>query len=115
MRTVLVLGLAAAIALGAGYAFWRHRLNSTCPAIERLTVESAAGNARRAFGSGDHRLLMIGAFVGTVPGAIGEAQNPVLVEGTGDTVSEACRILRPKAEAYALAYNQTIVRLRRSP
>lgn len=106
---VTALILAAVGTAGFSYSLWRHRLISTCPALDALKVADAADNARQALARRDHHLLMIGGYVGTVPGRGASHLPAMLLEGTGDTVTEACHRLRPIAEAYALAYNRAVI------
>jgi len=59
---------------------------------------------------GDHHLLMLGGFVGEVPGVPnGDTYPTRMIDGTSDTTTEACRQQRNVAEAYATKYNQIIV------
>ena len=81
-----------------------------CPAIEKLAQRDAAADARAALAKGDRHLLMLGGFVGEVPGVTDtDAYSTRMVEGTSDTVGEACSKHRGVAEAYASKYNQTII------
>jgi hypothetical protein len=84
-----------------------------CPAIEKLTRRDPAADARAALTKGDHHLLMLGGFVGEVPGVPDAGTHPTrMVEGTSDTTTEPCRQRRDVAEAYATKYNQTIIQPR---
>jgi hypothetical protein len=81
-----------------------------CPAIEKLAHRDAVLDARAALAKGDRHLLMLGGFVGEVPGVPNsDAYSTRMVEGTSDTTTEGCRKQRSVAEAYAAKYNQTIV------
>lgn len=109
MRTAGILLVASAIAacsqsngkVGA----------QSCPELESLLPEHAEADARAAARQGDSRLLMMGGYVGTIPGAEGSSRATRLVEGTGDTQTAACQGLRAQAEKYALAYNRTMIAL----
>jgi hypothetical protein len=84
--------------------------HADCPAIERLAQRDAAADARTALAKGDRHLLMLGGFVGSVPGV----QNPnghttQMMEGTSDVRTAACAGQRATAEAYATKYNLTVV------
>ena len=81
-----------------------------CPSIEILSQRDAAKDARAAIAKGDNRLLLLGGFVGQVPG-VPNADNDStrMIEGTSDTATEACMRQRGIAEAYAKKYNLTIV------
>ena len=81
-----------------------------CPAIEKLARRDAAADARAALAKGDHHLLMLGGFVGEIPGVSNTDAYPTrMVEGTSETTPNACRRRRDVAEAYAAKYNRTIV------
>jgi hypothetical protein len=81
-----------------------------CPAIEKLAQRDAAADARAAMAKGDRHLLMLGGFVGEVPGVTdADAYSTRMVEGTSDTIGEACSKHRGIAEAYAAKYNRTII------
>jgi hypothetical protein len=82
-----------------------------CPSLERLKSSDARSDAMRAARVGDRRLLMIGGFVGTIPGASGTNHQTVMIEGSGDDSGLACYRLRSLAEQYALRYNQTMLAL----
>jgi len=88
----------------------RSRLSS-CPELESLLPEHAEVDARTAASRGDTRLLMIGGYVGTIPGAEDSSTPTRLVEGTGDDQTAACRGLRSQAQKYALIYNRTMIAL----
>lgn len=82
-----------------------------CPAIEQLAHRDPVADAHSALAKGDTHLLMLGGFVGSVPGvshADGYATR--MIEGTADTRTEACTRKRALAAAYATKYNGTIVR-----
>ena len=81
-----------------------------CPPIERLAHRDASADARAALAKGDGHLLMLGGFVGSVPGVENPGSLPTqMMDGTSDVRTEACARQRPAAEAYAAKYNQTIV------
>ena len=81
-----------------------------CPAIEKLAHQDAAADARVALAKGDRHLLMLGGFVGSVPGVENsDGYQTEMVEGTSDIKTEACARQGATAEAYATKYNQTIV------
>jgi hypothetical protein len=82
-----------------------------CPAIERLAHRDAVADARTALAKGDRHLLMLGGFVGSVPGVENSDGYPTqMIEGTSDAkITDACARLGPTAEAYATKYNRTIV------
>ncbi len=81
----------------------------SCPAIETLEHRDAAADARAALAREDNHLLMLGGFVGSVPGMSDPGDHPTrMMDGTSDTTTEACRRARPIAEVYAAKYNETI-------
>jgi hypothetical protein len=81
-----------------------------CPAIDALAHRDAVADARNALARGDRHLLMLGGFVGEIPGVSNsDAYASQMVEGTSDTTKDACRRRRSVARAYAARYNQTIV------
>jgi hypothetical protein len=83
---------------------------ATCPGIEALAHRDATADARAALARGDRHLLMLGGFVGVVPGVQDSTAYPTqMIEGTSDTTTEACRRQRATAETYATKYNQTVV------
>src|ERR1043165_3451809 len=61
-----------------------------CPSLENLKLADPVADATSAQAHGDHRLLMLGGFVGTIPGAEGSPQPTRLIEGTSDTETKAC-------------------------
>lgn len=81
---------------------------AACPSLDRLRLADARGDAVAAMGRGDRHLIMLGGYVGTIPG--GEAGNlpTELLAGTGDDATTACAALRSSAESYALRYNKTV-------
>jgi hypothetical protein len=84
-----------------------------CPTIEKLAHRNAAADARAALAKGDRHLLMLGGFVGSVPGVENADGYPTqMIEGTSDTKTEACARLGATAEIYAAKYNQSIVQSR---
>jgi hypothetical protein len=58
---------------------------------------------------GDRHVLMLGGFVGTIPGGDATGHPQVVVPGTEDYSTLACQRLRPRAEAYAQAYNAQVL------
>lgn len=81
-----------------------------CPPIERLAHRDASADARAALAKGDGHLLMLGGFVGSVPGVANPGSYPTqMMEGTSDTKTEGCAHQEAIAEAYAAKYNRTIV------
>ena len=81
-----------------------------CPAIEKLAHMDAATDARAALARGDRHLLMLGGFVGSVPGVANPGSHPTqMMEGTSDTKTKACAHQGATAEAYAVKYNRIIV------
>jgi hypothetical protein len=82
--------------------------DSRCPELERLKPDQARSDALAATAKGDKHLIMLGGYVGVVPGGNPTNLPTVLLASTGDTAPEACRRLRPKAESYALAYNAEV-------
>jgi hypothetical protein len=84
---------------------------ATCPSIEVLARGDAVADARAALARGDRHLLMLGGFVGVVPGVRDSGAFPTrVIEGTSDTTTDACRRERSDAEPHARKYNQTVVR-----
>jgi hypothetical protein len=84
-----------------------------CPSLDQLGQADPASDARAASSRGDDSLLMLGGYVGTIPGYEGK-QSPLtrLMEGTSDQETDVCRRLRPLAEIYARKYNATIVAMK---
>jgi len=100
---VVVLGIAA-------LASCTSKPVATCPSIEALAQRDAVADARAALAKGDRHLLMLGGFVGSVPGVSDPGARPTqMIEGTSDTTTKACNRQRATAEAYAVKYNQAIV------
>jgi len=84
--------------------------DATCPSIESHSHRDAVADARAALARGDSHLLMLGGFVGVVPGVRDSSGYATrTIAGTSDTTTDACRRLRATAEAYATKYNQTVV------
>jgi hypothetical protein len=84
--------------------------DAACPAIDALAQRDAVADARAALAKGDHHLLMLGGFVGSLPGVQNAGSYPTrMMEGTSDTETEACAHRKSKAESYAAKYNRTIV------
>jgi hypothetical protein len=103
MRRPLVLAvLANAVLAGC------HPLDN-CPSLEKLRQADPVSDAKTASFRGDNYLLMLGGYVGTIPGVEGSGLPAKLIEGTTDYETEACRRLRPLVEAYAAKYNATMV------
>jgi hypothetical protein len=80
-----------------------------CPGLEKLKTADAAADASKAVQRGDRHLLMLGGYVGTIPGDDGAKHQTVLIEETADTATAACARLRSLAEAYALKYNRAVL------
>jgi len=89
-----------------------HR-QEACPELAKLRRANPVRDAEAAASRGDHRLLMLGGFVGVVPGAERTSVPTRMLEGTGDANTNACDAMRPIAENYALAYNRTMLRQQR--
>jgi pimeloyl-ACP methyl ester carboxylesterase len=86
----------------------------SCPSLERLETADARADASAAAARGDYHLLMLGGFVGRVPGAGGRRDLPtVMIVGTDDTTTLGCMRLDAAAEDYARRYNETVVSLHR--
>ncbi len=96
--------LAAAIVLSS----CGHRKEASCPALDALAQRDAKADATAAANRGDERLVMVGGFVGELPGGLSHQQVRVL-EGTGDT-SKSCLKKRRIAFRYARTYNRTILK-----
>jgi len=80
-----------------------------CPPIEQLRSADPAADALAAAKHGDVHLLMLGGYVGEIPGR-GDSKLPVqLIEGTEDTTTLECIRLRPYAEDYARRYNEAVL------
>ena len=87
------------------------RSDAACPTIHNVAQRDADADARAALARGDHYLLMLGGFVGTVPGVENPGSYPTQVmEGTSDIETETCARQGATAESYVTKYNQTIVR-----
>ena len=110
-RTLASLGFA--LALSACH----HSLSEPdgCPLLERLGKADARADAQAAAQNGDRHLVMLGGYVGAVPGGEHSALRRVLLAGTEDTASSACQARRGIAEAYARAYNEATVALSAAP
>lgn len=104
-RTALLL----ALLVGLGGC----RTKEACPELEKLGRANPVADAGAAASRGDYRLLMLGGYVGVVPGAERTSAPTRMLEGTGDANTSACDALRPVAEKYALAYNLTMLRRER--
>jgi hypothetical protein len=103
MKQAVLLGIAA-------LASCTSKPQATCPSIEALVHRDAIADARAALARGDRHLLMLGGYVGSVPGVKNWAGYQLQeIEGTSDTTSEACRRLGATAEAYAAKYNHAII------
>lgn len=82
-----------------------------CPAIDGLRLRDAVADARASLASGDRHLLMLGGYVGTVPGVSDPSAYPTkMLAGTSDNNTFACLRQKSVAEKYAAKYNRTIVR-----
>ena len=110
-RTLLANAMRRAVLFGlAAVASCASEPESTCPSVEALAGRNAVADARAALARGDRHLLMLGGFVGEIPGVRNSGRNPTRkIEGTSDTATAACRRLGGIAEAYATKYNQTVV------
>jgi len=84
-----------------------------CPEVAKLGRANPSTDAAAAASRGDYRLLMLGGYVGVVPGAEGTSAPTRMLEGTSDTNTSACEVMRPVAEKYALAYNLALLRHQR--
>jgi hypothetical protein len=82
---------------------------SRCPGLEKLKSADPVADATTALAHGDHHLLMLGGYAGTVPGGEGTALPTEMIKGTSDVTTMACVELRWVAEAYARRYNATVV------
>ncbi len=88
-----------------------------CPSLERLKAADATADAEAAHARGDNHLVMLGGYVGTVPGVSEDLVSllpHVMLTETSDTTTEGCQELRSVAEGYASTYNMTIARLANS-
>ncbi|MGH6643100.1 MAG: hypothetical protein ACRED3_10425 [Bradyrhizobium sp.] len=86
---------------------------SGCASLDALRQANPVADATAANSRGNHTLLMLGGYVGTVPGFRGnELPDTLMLDGTSDVELEACRQLRPLGEAYALKYNETILAMK---
>jgi len=83
---------------------------ATCLAIETLARRNPIADARSALAKGDHHLLMLGGFAGSVPGVENPGSLPTqMIEGTSEVKTDACADEGATAEAYAAKYNRTVV------
>ena len=82
---------------------------NSCPGLEKLRTADAHADAAKAVQRDDRHLIMLGGYVGTVPGDDGTKHQTVMIEETSDTATAACTGLRPLAEAYALKYNRSVL------
>jgi hypothetical protein len=100
----------AAVIYAAVLAGCTSKPDSGCPSIEKLAHRNPVADAHAALAKGDRHLLMLGGFVGSVPGVenAGGYQTQ-MIEGTSDYKTEACARQGDTAERYAAKYNQTIV------
>lgn len=85
-----------------------HRREATCPPMDALARRDAKADAVLAAAHGDNRLVMLGGYVGELPGGLEPGQVRVL-EGTSDTTIAACAKKRRIAFRYARTYNRTIL------
>ena len=108
------LGYAAAALALLAVAIFRNSSDAseTCPELEKLRSADAHGDAKAVVARGESLLLMLGGFVGVVPGGADETVPTVLIEGTEDTSPEMCQRLRGIAEDYARRFNETVRSLR---
>lgn len=106
MKQAILLGLLAVAGCSS-------QAKVGCPALQALSHRDAAADAREALARGDYRLLMLGGFVGSVPGVTDPGKHTTrMLDGTSDTTSDACRRIAATAEAYAVKYNRAIVQAR---
>jgi hypothetical protein len=85
---------------------------SECPELASIIRGNPIQDAQRSFAAGDHRLLSLGGFVGTTPGAESEDRPSRELPGTSDDMSgAACRAYGVDAERYAKSYNKTMIAL----
>jgi hypothetical protein len=84
-----------------------------CPELTKLGRANPVADAEAAILRGDRRLLMLGGYVGVIPGAEGTSAPTRMLEGTGDANTSACDAMRPVAEKYALAYNRALLQRQR--
>ena len=111
MRIGPVLALSLLVAAIVAYGSWMHRLYSTCPPLDRLRALNPRVEARRDMARGDRHWLGIGGYAGTVPGGGNEPFPVTFLPGTMDSDGTwPCLRLGPFAEAYARAYNETVLR-----
>lgn len=76
-------------------------------------------DAVKAFRSGDKRLLELGGYAPTLPGAespdgtyhVPPGTTFRMLDGTSDTTTEACYAVKKLAETYARAYNTKLLAL----
>ena len=105
----VTLALSVPVIAASLYAAWWYdgyiRFTTTCPAIDALRHADAHADALAAMKRGDNHLLMVGGFVGEIPGGESSSLPHVLMDGTADTVSEPCYKLEPFARRYARRYN----------
>lgn len=113
--TIALLGTAMfAVGVYVADLLIQHARTLACPSLERLKTSDAVVDAGAAHARGDDHLVMLGGFVGTVPGVSESLSNrlpKIMLEGTTDTDTEGCRKLRHVAERYASTYNIAIARL----
>jgi len=93
----------------------------TCPEITALGARNAVTDAAAAFKRSDKRLLALGGYSPTVPGAEGsdgfyhfrKGTEFRELEGTRDTATQACSAVLKIAEKYASSYNREMMILTR--
>ncbi len=91
----------------------------SCPELSALQSHNPKADAMTAFGKGDKRLLEMGGYQPSVPGAEdrnGRIKAPAastfrMLEGTRDGDSAACDAFGGHARAYAKAYNREMLAL----
>ena len=102
---------------------------ANCRALLDLPKRNAAADADSAAGRGDLRVLMLGGFVGEVPGVTsfpattspdkvgtiapyGNGSRYIgarMMRGTSDVETRQCFALKPATRRYAFAYNQRML------
>ena len=108
IRPIVAVAFAVAVAACGSKA--------QCPSLDRLGRADPVADARAAVSRRDCHLLMLGGYVGSVPGGelslrAGQAQ---MIPDTGDVITNRdCPKLRPVAERYARKYNETVLALDR--
>lgn len=84
-----------------------------CPALAKLARADPIADAQAASARADHRLLILGGYVGVVPGAEGTSAPTRMLAGTSDVNTDECERMRPVAHRYAHAYYAAILSAKR--